>query len=169
MTCASCPKSITDLVSNLPGVSDVNVSLLSKFATAVLADCKLAGVVVETVENAGYETVVISIEPQKQLEVEAGPYRLTLSVGGMTCAPSETSITKVVSDLDGVSEVTVSLLSNSATVIIAEKDLAGKVLETISDCGFQAQIVNVQAIGSAKGGSPGPRAVSLKIDGMFCQ
>jgi copper chaperone CopZ len=88
----------------------------------------------------------------------------------MTCSSCTTSITNTVSDLDGVSEIAVSLLSKSAIVIIDDKKRAAVVLATISNCGFEAQVVDTQAIGSTKDDSaPGPRVVSLKIGGMFCQ
>lgn len=173
MTCSSCSITITDLVSDLPGVSQVNVNLLGQSATVLLGDTKLVGAVVETIVDAGYKTEVISIEFQSQQKFEVedvSPYRLTLSVDGMTRSSCATSITKMVSDLSGVSEAAVSLLSKSVVVIINEKSLAGIVLDTISDSGFTAEIVNVQAMGTTKDDdAPKPRVVSLKVGGMFCR
>jgi Cu+-exporting ATPase len=170
MTCSSCSVTITEILSNLSGVSEVNVAFLSKSVTAVLADSKLAGMVVEAIVDAGYEAEVISVESLQEIPVEeVAPYRLTLSVGGMTHSSCAASITKIVSDLDGVSEIAVSLLSKSARVIIDDKKRVGVILETISDSGFEAEVIDIQAIGTKDGSVPGPRVVSLKIDGMFCQ
>lgn len=100
-----------------------------------------------------------------------GPFRLVLSVGGMTCSSCSGTITKMVTDIDGVSEVAVSLLSKSATVIIDTKELVGVIVETVEDCGFEAEFVSVEstAVSHDDDAAFGPRTVALRIQGMFCQ
>lgn len=97
-----------------------------------------------------------------------GPFRVTLSVGGMTCSSCSGTITKMVSDLYGVSEVTVSFLAKSATVIVDKKERVEDVVETVECCGFEAEVMSVETLSTANSDSTtGLRTVSLRIDGMF--
>lgn len=101
---------------------------------------------------------------------EDGPFRVTLSVGGMTCSSCSGTITKMVSELAGVSEVTVSFLAKSATVIVDKKQCVEDVVETVECCGFEAEVMSVEALNAANSDSTtGLRTVSLRIDGMFCK
>lgn len=101
---------------------------------------------------------------------DEGPFRITLSVGGMTCSSCSGTITKMVSDLQGVSEVAVSLLSKSATVIVEDRKLVEVVIEAVEDCGFEVEVISVDSLKALEHGlTPGPRTVALRIDGMFCQ
>ncbi|KAH7929427.1 heavy metal translocatin [Leucogyrophana mollusca] len=100
-----------------------------------------------------------------------GACRLTLSIGGMTCSACSGTITEMISQLPGVSEVAVSLLSNSATVVVSRQDLTSTIMETIDDCGFEGELIKTEPLFSS--GSEvttvGPRTISLRVDGMFCQ
>jgi copper chaperone CopZ len=92
----------------------------------------------------------------------------------MTCSACSGTITETVSQLPGISEVTVSLLNNSATVIVARKDLVDSVTETIDDCGFEVDVVKIDplipALTSTNNATPaGPRKLSLRVDGMYSQ
>ncbi|KIJ11796.1 hypothetical protein PAXINDRAFT_43583, partial [Paxillus involutus ATCC 200175] len=66
---------------------------------------------------------------------------ITLSVGGMTCSSCVATITEMLSQLPGVFEVVVNLLSNSATLVVEKKSLISSVTETIDDCGFEAEVI----------------------------
>ncbi|KIK48852.1 hypothetical protein CY34DRAFT_797637 [Suillus luteus UH-Slu-Lm8-n1] len=98
---------------------------------------------------------------------------VTLSVGGMTCSACSGSITDTVSQLPGVSEVVVSLLNNSATVIVARKDLIDSVTETIDDCGFEVDVVKIEPLipltSIHNEATTGTRKLSLRVDGMHCE
>lgn len=101
---------------------------------------------------------------------EDGPFRVTLSVGGMTCSTCSGTIMKMVLGLHGVSEAAVSLLSKSATVIVDQKNLVNAVVETVEGCGFEAEVLTVEPLNSLECDSTtGPRTITLRVDGMFCQ
>ncbi|KAG2369820.1 E1-E2 ATPase-domain-containing protein [Suillus spraguei] len=91
----------------------------------------------------------------------------------MTCSSCSGTITQVVSQLPGVSEVVVSLLNNSATVTIARKDLVGSVTNTIDDCGFEVDVVKIEPLipltSTNNAITTGLRKLSLRVDGMYCQ
>lgn len=98
------------------------------------------------------------------------PHLVTLSVGGMTCSSCPSTITELVSQLPGISEVVVSLLNHSATVVVARRDLVGSVTETIDDCGYEVDVIKVEPlVPSTSDGATGLRNLSLRIDGMYCQ
>ncbi|KAH7903511.1 heavy metal translocatin [Hygrophoropsis aurantiaca] len=97
--------------------------------------------------------------------------RLTLSIGGMTCSACSGTIKEMVSQLPGVTDVVVSLLSNSATVVVSRQELKASVLETIDDCGFEAELIKAEPMltSGSEATTAGPRIVSFRVDGMFCQ
>jgi len=98
-----------------------------------------------------------------------GPFRVVLSIGGMTCSTCSGTITKMVSDISGVSEVTVSFLEKSATVTVDHKHCVDVVVETVEDCGFEAEVMSVESLSALNSDSTtGPRTLTLSIDGMFC-
>lgn len=98
-----------------------------------------------------------------------GPFRVVLSVGGMSCSSCSMTITKMVSDFRGVSDVTVSLLSNSATVIVEDKGMVDEIVKTIEDCGFEAEMTSSESLTALDCGSTQLRTLTLRIDGMFSQ
>ncbi|KAJ7228679.1 E1-E2 ATPase-domain-containing protein [Mycena pura] len=97
--------------------------------------------------------------------------RLTLSVGGMTCSSCTGSITRALEDIPGVSDVVVSLLEKSATALITRLELADVALESVENCGFDAQLMSVQPVTSegVQRSSNTSRIISLRVDGMFCK
>jgi copper chaperone CopZ len=99
-----------------------------------------------------------------------GPFRVTLSIGGMTCSTCSGTITKMVSDLRGVSEVAVSFLAKSTIVIVDDKQRVEVVVETVESCGFKVEVMSVEALSALDSDSTtGLRTLTLRIDGMFCQ
>lgn len=100
MTCASCTSAITHALSDLQGVSDVNVNLLGKSASVVVAQLELVDAIVTRVEEIGYECDVICVDPVGSLQKsEAGramqksnvvdteltPRVVAINVNGMIC------------------------------------------------------------------------------------
>ncbi|KAI0347212.1 heavy metal translocatin [Trametopsis cervina] len=178
MTCASCSTTITDRVSSIPGVSQVAVNLLGHSATALLDNPERSGELVETIEDAGYEPEVISVQPlhppspnlkdRQPRNNFDGPFRLTLSIGGMTCSSCTTTITSILADIPGVSDVAVSLLGHSATALIQRKDIAEQLVEAVEDAGYEADIASVEPIEVVEDQGSRPRQVELRIEGMFC-
>ncbi|KAI6038508.1 heavy metal translocatin [Pisolithus marmoratus] len=99
------------------------------------------------------------------------PHRLSLAVNGMTCAACAASITEVVSRLPGVSQVSVNVLSDSATLVVENKDLIASVIEAIDDCGFGVELLSAEPLFSSvsEDSVTHSRTVALQIHGMFCR
>lgn len=102
MTCASCAATIEKGLSDISGVSSVNVNLASEKAsieydTEKVDERKL----IDTVKDAGYG---VALEKK------------TINIGGMTCASCVSNIEKALSEVPGVISVAVNLASEKATV-----------------------------------------------------
>ncbi|KAL4931174.1 putative copper resistance-associated P-type ATPase [Aspergillus undulatus] len=98
-----------------------------------------------TTQDAGSRAEsVLTVEPAP------GPlnkYHARISIGGMSCASCSNSITNEVSQLEFVDEITVTLLSNSATVTFhGVRSNAEEIIEHIEDMGFDASLDEVSPI-----------------------
>lgn len=70
-------------------------------------------------------------------------HSLTLSIGGMTCASCATSISHALNQLDFVSNVSVSLMTNSASIdYTGDKARCKDIIAAITDVGFDASIAD---------------------------
>lgn len=177
MTCASCSNTITRCLSTLPGVSEVAVNLLGNSATVVVDDTSCIDAVVEAIEDAGYDAEVVTVQstetkaprvkdlPRNNFD---GPFNLTLSVGGMTCSSCTNTVTALANEIPGVSQVAVSLIGKSATVVIARKDIAEQLVHAIEDAGYEAEIVSIEPVEGTKDNQCELRVVDIHVDGMFC-
>ncbi|KAI9467063.1 heavy metal translocatin [Lactarius psammicola] len=174
MTSASCGSAVTAALSGLSGVRDVSVSLLENSAAVTLDNKSVTSDVLETIKAVGYEANIVSVEPSYKetanIEMD-GPLHVSLSIGGMTCVSCSSTITRLVSELGGVTDVSVNLMGNSATLVVESKKLIPEVQDVIESAGYEVTVVNVepvQAILDASGTSWGRRTVALRIEGMFC-
>ncbi|ATY67010.1 P-K Mg Cd Cu Zn Na Ca Na H-transporter [Cordyceps militaris] len=97
----------------------------------------------------------------------AGPWRATLSVGGMTCAVCTNTITNEMQKLPWISRVVVNLVANSAVVDFTEPDRVQDIVQGIQDLGYDAALDRVQDLGQ-ESKETGARDVEISIDGIFC-
>ncbi|THH32721.1 hypothetical protein EUX98_g1470 [Antrodiella citrinella] len=181
MTCVSCSNTITEALQELPGVSDVTVNLLGSSGSATVKGGEYVKAVVEAIEDAGYEAEVISTEPvfvpsrsNPTAQKDNGEgFRLTLSVGGMTCASCTSTITDTMLAFPGVSDVAVNLLGGSATAVILSEKITALVVDAIEDVGYEPHVMSLEPLSSANeveaDGVIPERKVALRIDGMYCQ
>jgi len=99
-------------------------------------------------------------------------WRASLAIGGMTCASCATAISKELEKKAWIKNVTVNLISNSATVDFIEKEQEGAIVEAIEDIGYDATIdtvVDVKAIENAQASrEAASRTVDILVDGMYC-
>ena len=105
-------------------------------------------------------------------------HSLTLSIGGMTCASCATSISHALNQLDFVRNVSVNLMSNSASLnFIGDKALCKEIVAAITDIGFDASIADSLTLPSSTLTSKKSLSIStdvtqfeavLSIGGMTC-
>ena len=95
------------------------------------------------------------------------PSAVQLAVGGMTCVACVRNLTDAVSELEGVSEISVNLLGKSASAVVAKTALVDSMVTLIKDIGFECQLVSIMPIKSAdaSGQIDKTRTVALEIKG----
>ncbi|KAI0253825.1 heavy metal translocatin [Lactifluus subvellereus] len=174
MTCASCIAAVTEALSGLPGVHDVSVSLLGNSAVAILDNKTVTGDVLDTIKSIGYEPDVVSLQP---LNLEAmivevdGPLHVAFSVGRMACDLCSSTITRLLSELEGVKDVSVNLLGNSVALVVGSKKLITETQDVIESAGYEVSVVTVEPVKTTSDAPTavcGQRTVALRIEGMFC-
>ena len=102
MTCASCVSHVTHALEEVSGVEDVSVNLATETATLKLGseDVEL-GDLFYAVEDTGYGV---------------GTDKVTLGIGGMTCASCVMHVERALEGVDGVVSARVNLATERATV-----------------------------------------------------
>ena len=102
MTCASCVSHVTHALEEVPGVAEASVNLATEMAAVSFEDGKVPlNGLVDALEDAGYGVVT---------------EKVTLTIGGMTCASCVHHVESALADVDGVSRGTVNLATERATV-----------------------------------------------------
>ncbi len=144
MTCAACVSHVANAIEDLPGISDVSVSLASEKATLALDNGNVPlDALRYAVEDAGYG---IATE------------RITLVVGGMTCAACVAHIEAALTGVDGIADASVSLATERASVeyipgVVAISDMR----HAIEDAGYSL----VTAASDADDDPATPRALAV--------
>ncbi|KIW15763.1 hypothetical protein PV08_05813 [Exophiala spinifera] len=101
---------------------------------------------------------------------EAQSFTATLSITGMTCAACILSINEGVQGLEFLTDVSVNLLTNSATVTFTgPKDNIDQIVERIEDRGYDCDVESVVEVGQPQQASQVvERTIMIRIAGMFC-
>ena len=102
MTCASCVAHVEKALAKVEGVRQAHVNLATERATVEFANGDVpAQALVQAVQEAGYEVPV---------------EKVTLPIGGMTCASCVAHVQGALEDVPGVIEANVNLATEKATV-----------------------------------------------------
>jgi P-type Cu+ transporter len=127
MTCASCSARVEKVVGRLKGVKLASVNLATEKLRLDYDETLLSLDAVQgAIEGAGY-----GIAPRETLK------RVTIPIGGMTCASCSARIEKVVGRLDGVAEVSVNLATEKADVRYDPSRVRlSAIKKTITDAGY---------------------------------
>ena len=88
-----------------------------------------------------------------------------LAVGGMTCVACVLAITDALSELEGVSNISVNQLGKSASAVVTTADLVESIATVIEDIGYECKVISVTPI-VAVGTSGRGRNVALEFKGM---
>lgn len=102
--------------------------------------------------------------PQQDEDVDE--YEARLSIGGMTCAACVNTVTSEIQQLDYVKNVTVNLLTNSATLSFSgPKENIDKIINHIEDLGYEASLDELHA---KQQSAPEEYDARISITGMTC-
>ncbi|HLV49513.1 MAG TPA: copper ion binding protein, partial [Erysipelothrix sp.] len=128
MTCAACVASVERAISNVEGVKDVHVNLMTHKASVSFDESIDDLKVIEAVEETGYHAnLPKTLKP------------LDLNIEGMTCASCVASIEKGVGTLEGVDEINVNLLTEKARLLYDPQVIKSQdIIDKISDVGYKA-------------------------------
>ncbi|OIW25237.1 heavy metal translocatin [Coniochaeta ligniaria NRRL 30616] len=171
MTCASCVNAITDELKKRDWASKVAVNLVTNSATVELSDEDKTDDLIEAIEDLGYDATLDSVvnlnegaaKPQEAQEC----WRVSLAIGGMTCAACVNTLTDELKKYDWVSNVVINLISNSATAELRDKNDVQKLVEAIEDIGYDATVDTVVDI-SQEATIGRDRTVEILVDGVYC-
>ncbi|NLI06275.1 MAG: cadmium-translocating P-type ATPase [Thermotogaceae bacterium] len=128
MTCAACVRAVEKAASKVEGVSNPVVNLSTEKLTFELSGDFDEEKLFNFVKKAGYELEEVSKERI-----------VTLEIDGMTCAACVSAVKKAVAKLEGVSEVSVNLATERATVKYdPDKLRISSIKEAIEKAGYRA-------------------------------
>jgi Cu+-exporting ATPase len=145
MTCASCVGRVEKAIAKVPGVVKASVNLATERADIAFSGVPNVSAVIDAVRNAGYSVDEKTIE---------------LDIEGMTCASCVGRVEKALKAVSGVSDASVNLATERATVRVAGNAVsAAKLAEAISQAGYKA---NEIVADKAKGDDPDRREAELR-------
>ncbi len=133
MTCASCVRRVEEGLRKTPGVRNVAVNFATEKALVEYeADLVDINTLQNKVRDLGYEAFVEAQGLSLRLN------KVTISVGGMTCAACVRRVENALKEVEGVQDAAVNLATGRATVIHTAKWEGMKALEkAVVDHGYQ--------------------------------
>ena len=129
MTCASCAARIEKGLKAAGGVQEARVNLANERAEVTFNPAEVEEKnLTQTIRDLGYEVIL----PREE--------RLTVSVGGMTCAACVNRVEKTLRSLPGVAEANVNFATERATVLFdGERLNRGDFRKAIEDLGYEVR------------------------------
>jgi heavy metal translocating P-type ATPase len=121
MSCASCVVRVEKAIAAVPGVASATVNLATERATVTYNAPVPTDAVLQAIENAGYEPKIETRE---------------LGIEGMTCASCVSRVEKALKAIPGVSQATVNLATEKATVRIVAGTTASALEGAVRAAGY---------------------------------
>ncbi|PSH62727.1 heavy metal translocating P-type ATPase [Phyllobacterium sophorae] len=145
MTCASCVGRVEKAIANVPGVAKASVNLATERADIAFSGTPDVPAVITAIRNAGYEV---------------GERTIELDIEGMNCASCVGRVEKALRAVSGVTNASVNLAMERATVRVATASTtASRLAQAIKAAGYAA---NEVATGKAEDGGPDRREAELR-------
>ncbi|XP_041356839.1 LOW QUALITY PROTEIN: copper-transporting ATPase 1-like [Gigantopelta aegis] len=162
MTCHSCVSKIETNLAKEPGVISIKVLLEEKEALINYRPTETnPGILVDKIEDMGFDAKVKEIQSRNsQYDAGAAVKETVIDIEGMTCMSCVRTIEGMISKLDGIQQITVSLENKCATICYDPSKLsADKIANEIDDLGFDARVHNSY---------PMHDTVTIHVEGMTC-
>lgn len=133
MSCAACVRRVENGLSSLQGMNSASVNFATQKASVDFQPDLLAlEEITERISDLGYEVV------QAVAEENATTRKISISIGGMSCAACVRRVENVLKSVDGVLDVNVNLATSRATLSTdptGPPDLS-TIRQTLDDAGY---------------------------------
>lgn len=130
MTCASCVGRVEKALKAVPGVYQASVNLATERADITFAGAPDVAAAVQAVQKAGYAVAESTVE---------------LSVAGMTCASCVGRVEKALKAVPGVSNATVNLATERASVTATGGVPASALIQAVAKAGYEARPLSAES------------------------
>lgn len=127
MHCASCSQGVERALKAIPGVQDASVNLLAERANVTLVDGVADEALIRAIEDAGFTA--------RFLDQGASSVR-RVPIAGMHCASCVSAVERALGNVDGISEVNVSLASEEAVVTLSKPVAESILVSAVREVGF---------------------------------
>jgi heavy metal translocating P-type ATPase len=129
MTCASCVGRVEKALKAVPGVNKASVNLATERADIMFEGKPDVAAAVQAVQKAGYAVAETTLE---------------LSVAGMTCASCVGRVEKALKAVPGVSNATVNLATERASITAAGGVSASALIQAVAKAGYEARTLSAE-------------------------
>ncbi|RSE89973.1 heavy metal translocating P-type ATPase [Achromobacter denitrificans] len=129
MTCASCVGRVEKALKAVPGVNKASVNLATERADITFEGKPDVAAAVQAVQKAGYAVAETTLE---------------LSVAGMTCASCVGRVEKALKAVPGVSNATVNLATERASITAAGGVSASALIQAVAKAGYEARTLSAE-------------------------
>lgn len=146
MTCGACANSVTETIQQLDCVKEVSVTLLTNSATLVFTGPREnIDKIIDEIESTGFDATVDTVEKVTETADDVIPvWEAQFGIGGMTCASCVNAVTNHVKQIDHVKDVSVSLLTNSASIVFSgDQSYSKTICDEIEAIGYDASLIEV--------------------------
>jgi Cu+-exporting ATPase len=133
MTCGACVNTIESYVGSMNGVKKISVSLVSESAEVLYDEGLITPKdIVSAIDDIGFKG---------ELKVEVTSDTVFLDVSGLKCSSCVNTIESVISTIDGIEKVSVSLALDSAEVKYAPSKIGVRqIIQEFDTIGFPATL-----------------------------
>ena len=147
MTCASCVGRVERAIRKVPGVTTASVNLATERAEVAFSGEPDTPAILKAIQDAGYSVPDTTVE---------------LAIEGMTCASCVARIEKALKAVPGVSEASVNLATERATVRFPQGavDLSD-LIATVGNSGYEARAFGTS--GSANNQAEAREAETVRL------
>ncbi|CAK9441661.1 uncharacterized protein LODBEIA_P55290 [Lodderomyces beijingensis] len=182
MTCGACSASITECLEKQPGISRASISAVTENGLIRHSENFPREKIVELIEDCGFDAQIqvtnsqlssssssSSRSPSRVSSPNTSPMKqTTIGISGMTCGACSSSITAALEDLDGVEYVSVSLITEEASIRHPAASISPDQLkQVIEDCGFTATHVRSTDLSKQpRESQPEAEEIALKLVGV---
>lgn len=132
MDCASCVQRVETALGRIDGVSNVTVNLTTETLIAAIRDDAANDAVMTAVKSLGYR--VASLPARR---THSAPTEQRFKVEGMDCGSCVQKIRTALGGIEGVSDVTVNLTTETLGATIRDEAAKNAVLKAVKALGYQ--------------------------------